>query len=60
MLHTFAVVAEPDKLAASILERYGDVVDRIHLGRIKGLPDEQMAAILAELQAADRATLAAK
>jgi probable F420-dependent oxidoreductase len=59
VLHTFAVVAEPDKLAASILERYGDLVDRIHLSKIAGLPDEQMQAILAELQAADRKTLAA-
>lgn len=59
VLHTFAVVAEPDKLAASILERYGDVVDRIHLGRIPGVADDQMASILSELQSADRTTLAA-
>jgi len=29
MLHTFAVVAEPSKLAAGLAERYGGVVDRI-------------------------------
>ena len=29
MLRTFAVVAEPDQLAAGLRERYGDVVDRI-------------------------------
>jgi probable F420-dependent oxidoreductase len=58
VLHTFAVVAEPDKLAASILERYGNVVDRIHLGHIPGTSDEDMHKILAELQAADRKTLA--
>jgi probable F420-dependent oxidoreductase len=29
MLQTFAVVAEPDQLAAGLRERYGDVVDRI-------------------------------
>lgn len=59
VLYTFAVVAEPDKLAAAILERYGDVVDRLHLARIPGVPDEQMQGILKELQAADRKTLAA-
>lgn len=59
VLYTFAVVAEPDKLAGAILERYGDVVDRMHLTRIQGLPDDQMQAILSELQAADRKTLAA-
>jgi probable F420-dependent oxidoreductase len=59
VLHTFAVVAEPDKVADAILERYGDVVDRLHLSRIAGLGDEQMQSILTQLQAADRATLAA-
>jgi len=29
ILHTFAVVAEPEKLAAGINERYGDVVQRL-------------------------------
>jgi probable F420-dependent oxidoreductase len=29
MLHTFAVVAEPDQLAAELHARYGDIVDRI-------------------------------
>ena len=29
ILHTFAVVAEPEKLAAGLEERYGDVVQRI-------------------------------
>jgi len=29
ILHTFAVVAEPDKVAAGLTERYGDVVDRL-------------------------------
>jgi probable F420-dependent oxidoreductase len=29
ILHTFAVVAEPEKLAAGIEERYGDIVQRL-------------------------------
>ena len=29
ILHTFAVVAEPEKLAAGLEERYGDVVQRL-------------------------------
>jgi probable F420-dependent oxidoreductase len=29
MLDTFAVVAEPDRIAPTMLERYGDLVDRI-------------------------------
>ncbi len=29
MLHTFAVVAEPEQLAAGLEQRFGDVVDRI-------------------------------
>jgi probable F420-dependent oxidoreductase len=29
MLATFAVVAEPDQVAAGLLERFGDVVDRL-------------------------------
>jgi probable F420-dependent oxidoreductase len=28
VLHTFAVVAEPDRLGAALLERFGDLVDR--------------------------------
>jgi hypothetical protein len=36
------------------------VVDRIHLGHIPGVSDENMHTILAELQAADRKTLASK
>ena len=29
ILHTFAVVAEPEKLAAGLDERYGDIVQRL-------------------------------
>jgi probable F420-dependent oxidoreductase len=29
MLHAFAVVSEPDQLAAGLHERYGDIVDRL-------------------------------
>jgi hypothetical protein len=29
VLHTFAVVGEPDQLAPELLRRYGDVVERI-------------------------------
>jgi probable F420-dependent oxidoreductase len=29
MLETFAVVAEPDQLASRLIERYGDVIDRL-------------------------------
>ena len=29
MLETFAVIAEPSKLAAGLAERYGGVIDRI-------------------------------
>jgi probable F420-dependent oxidoreductase len=58
VLDTFAVVAEPDKLAQAILGRYGDVVDRIQLGRLPGLSSDQSAALRTELQAADRRSLA--
>ena len=29
VLNTFAVVAEPDKVAGELIKRYGDVVDRL-------------------------------
>ena len=29
ILHTFAVVAEPEQIASGLHDRYGDVVDRV-------------------------------
>ncbi len=41
MLETFAVVAEPDALAAAILARYGEIVDRLNFDApYKSDPDD--------------------
>lgn len=59
VLDAFAIVAGPHELAASFLARYGDVVDRVSLGGIVGLPSDQLHPILVELHAAG-GTLAAR
>lgn len=46
MLHTFAVVGEPTKLASELLARYGDVVDRISFyAPYKSEPDTWLPVI---------------
>ena len=47
MLETFAVVDEPDKVPARILERYGDVLDRVSFYARYELSDEELSRILA-------------
>ena len=51
MLTTFAVVAEPDQLAAALLERYAGVVDRISFYAPYKSDPEAWKAVLAELKA---------
>src|SRR6266508_481976 len=51
ILHTFAVVAEPEKLAVGLQERYGDVVDRISFyAPYKSDPD-RWRAVMQQLKA---------
>jgi probable F420-dependent oxidoreductase len=46
MLHTFAVVGEPDQLAPELLRRYGDVVDRLSFyAPYKSEPDTWLPVI---------------
>ena len=52
MLNAFAVVAEPDQVAAAILARYGDVFTRLHLYLKSPLPGDVLGAIRRELQTA--------
>jgi probable F420-dependent oxidoreductase len=52
VLGTFAIVAEPDRVAAAVLARYGGVVDRVSLGAPGGdLGEERWAALLAAVHA---------
>jgi probable F420-dependent oxidoreductase len=53
VLETFAVVASPQDLPDAILARYGDVVDGVTL-MMPGLPDDDVAQVVARLRAADR------
>ncbi len=50
MLHTFAVVAEPTEVAAGILGRFGDVVQRVSFYAPYATPAGFWAPIVAELQ----------
>jgi probable F420-dependent oxidoreductase len=52
VLAAFAVVAEPAKVAAEVLERYGDVFTRLHLYLKAPLDPELLRGIREELQAA--------
>jgi probable F420-dependent oxidoreductase len=57
VLEAFAVVASPDDLPEAILARYGDVVDGVTL-QIDGLPEDDVARVVARLRAANRGVFA--
>jgi len=46
VLETFAVVDEPSKVAGRIVERYGDVLDRVSFYARYDLPTEQVAEMV--------------
>ena len=46
VLETFAVVDEPSKVAGRIIERYGDVLDRVSFYTRTDLPSEEVAAMV--------------
>ena len=50
MLESFAVVGEPDTIAAQIKSRYGDIVDRTSAA-YDGIPKDGRKAIITELSA---------
>ena len=50
MLHTFAVVAEPEQLGAELNARYGDIVDRISFYAPYKSDPERRKAVLASLK----------
>jgi hypothetical protein len=52
MLETFAVVAPPDALAAAILARYGEVVDRLNFDAPYKSDPAVWTSVLAQLKAA--------
>jgi len=52
ILHTFAVVDEPERVPARIIERYGDVLDRVSFYARYEMADEQLSAMLAGFHAA--------
>jgi probable F420-dependent oxidoreductase len=52
MLGTFAVVAEPDKVAAEVLQRYGNVFTRMHLYLKSAVDRELLSSMREQLQAA--------
>jgi probable F420-dependent oxidoreductase len=52
VLDAFAIVAEPQDVAARIVERYGDLFTRLHLYLKTPLAAETMGAIVAGLQGA--------
>ena len=51
MLNTFAVVAEPDKVAAEVLRRYRDIFTRMHVYLKAELDADLLASIREQLQA---------
>jgi hypothetical protein len=50
MLDTFAVIAPPDELAAGILARWGDVLDRCSFYAVYDAPPELWARVVADLK----------
>jgi probable F420-dependent oxidoreductase len=50
MLHTFAVVGEPDTIPGQILARFGDVVDRINFYLPYQVSKEQLRELVAGFQ----------
>ena len=53
ILDAFAVVAEPDDVAAGLLERFGGPVDRLSFYAPYGGSDDLWAQVRSTLQAAD-------
>jgi probable F420-dependent oxidoreductase len=51
VLETFAIVADPQDVAAAIRARYGGLVDRVSLATSHTFCDERWHALLAELRA---------
>jgi probable F420-dependent oxidoreductase len=51
ILHTFAVVAEPEKVAAGLEERYGDVVQRISFYAPYASDPDRWRAVMEQLKA---------
>ncbi len=51
IMKSFAVVAEPDRIADDILSRYGDIVDRTSAA-YGGMPAGQQSAIISKLTSA--------
>ena len=51
ILHTFAVVAEPEKLAAGLDERYGDIVQRLSFYAPYTSDPERWRAVMEQLKA---------
>ena len=51
ILHTFAVVAEPEKLAAGLEERYGDVVQRLSFYAPYASDPDRWRAVMEQLKA---------
>ncbi|CAN5786022.1 LLM class F420-dependent oxidoreductase [soil metagenome] len=51
MLHTFAVVAEPEDVAGGLGARYGDVVDRVSFYAPYRSDPERWAKVMAQLKA---------
>ncbi len=52
ILHTFAVVGEPEQIAAGLHDRYGDVVDRISFYAPYRSDPERWQKVMAQLHAA--------
>jgi probable F420-dependent oxidoreductase len=52
ILNTFAVVAEPEQLAAGIIGRYGDVIDRLSFYAPYKSDPERWTAVMQQLKAA--------
>jgi probable F420-dependent oxidoreductase len=52
ILHTFAVVAEPEQIAPELLRRYGDVIQRISFYAPYKMHPDRWRQVLAALQAA--------
>ena len=51
ILHTFAVVAEPEKLAAGLDERYGDIVQRLSFYAPYASDPDRWRAVMEQLKA---------
>jgi probable F420-dependent oxidoreductase len=51
ILHTFAVVAEPEKLAAGLDERYGDIVQRLSFYAPYASDPDRWRAVMDQLKA---------